>query len=298
MLITILTPTYNRAKLLPRLFESLCKQTNYDFEWLVIDDGSVDNTKEVILQFIEKQEKKKETRKDFFSVRYIKKENGGKHTAVNLGVQNTLGELIFIADSDDMLMPNAVEKVAKAYQHIKENPQYGGVAGLDCFKNGNIVGNGLPHEAISCNAMDIRYKYHVTGDMKEVFRTEVMKEYPFPEIMDEKFSPEQLTWFRIAQKYQLYYFNHPIYIADYQEDGLTASITRSRMKSPIASMMCYAELSGYDVPKKEKIKASINYWRFWYCANNKEYCPKINYIWHVFKPLGLLMHIKDKKQAK
>ena len=301
MLISILTPSYNRAHLLPRLFESLCRQTNHDFEWLVVDDGSIDNTKDVILEIANSQDRKKECGKEYLSVRYIQKENGGKHTAVNVGIEHALGELVFIADSDDMLVPDALEKVAQAYQYIKGNPLYGGVVGLDCIEDGKIVGNGLPQEAISCNAIDIRYRYHVTGDMKEVYRTEVMKEFSFPEIIGEKFSPEQLTWFRIAQKYQLYYFNQPIYMAEYQADGITASITKARMNSPIASMMCYAELCGYDIPLKEKVKAAINFYRFQACLTrehadrNRNMIPHLSIKWLWTKPLGRLMHKRDKR---
>ena len=97
MLITVFTPTYNRAKLLPRLYKSLQEQTNKDFEWVIVDDGSTDNTKEVIDNIITQQE-------NDFPIRYFYKENGGKHTAINQGAKEAKGELFFIADSDDVLL--------------------------------------------------------------------------------------------------------------------------------------------------------------------------------------------------
>lgn len=297
-MITIFTPTYNRAHLLPRVYKSLCELEldtplslphegeELAFEWLIVDDGSTDNTRDVIRNIHSKHTAP-------FAIRYIYKRNGGKHTAVNVGVQEAKGELFFILDSDDYLPSDALKIVAEEYAKVKDDVSIGGVAGLDRFADGRTVGNGFPCDSIDCNAMDIRYKYHVTGDMKEVFRTDVLKEYPFPEIEDERFCPEQLVWFRIAQKYKLHYFNKPIYIAEYQEGGITAGITRARMKSPIATMMCYAELNSYDVPFKQKAKAAINYWRFRFCAKGGKY-PTINPLWSIVIPFAFVMHLKDK----
>ena len=155
------------------------------------------------------------------------------------------------------------------------------------------MGSGLPKETIDCNAIDIRLKHHVTGDMKEVFRTDVIREFPFPEIEGERFCPEQLVWFRIAQKYKLHYFNKPIYIAEYQEQGITANITRARVNSPIASMMCYQELNSYDVPFSHKMKAAINYWRFRFCYKGTSEKPKLPWWWAWTAPLGYIMHRRD-----
>ena len=122
MLITVLTPTYNRAKLLERLYQSLCQQTYQDFEWIVVNDGSKDNTDEVVQSFV--AEKK-------INILYIKQENGGKHRAVNRGVKEAKGELLFIADSDDWLLPNSLETVAEMYQDIANDHSFAGVCGLD-----------------------------------------------------------------------------------------------------------------------------------------------------------------------
>lgn len=289
-LITILTPTYNRAKLLPRLYQSLCEQTCKDFEWIVVDDGSTDDTCEVVKSAFLNQN-------SGFKVQYFKKKNGGKHTAVNLGVNNAKGNLVFIADSDDKLLPNSVEMVVSLWSNIKYNPRIGGIAGLDInAKDGKVIGSGLPCNYIVCNAIDIRYKYHVEGDLKEVFRASVLKKNPFPEIAGEHFCPEQLCWFRIAQSYDLYYANVPFYIADYQKDGLSKRITSLRMNNPIGTCMTYSEMLKYKIPFYGKLKAAINYWRFRACADNMagKQIPSISSRWCFTKPLGLLMHLKDK----
>lgn len=285
--ITILTPTYNRASLLPRLFDSLLRQTNKDFEWIVVDDGSTDDTREVVANLREKCG-------GAFPMGYVYKANGGKHMAINIGAERARGELLFIADSDDLLFDDALETVANSWHDISDDKSFAGIAGLDItMDTREVIGSGLPQEHIDCNAIDIRYRHHVTGDMKEVFRTEVLREFPFPEFAGERFCPEQLVWFRMARRYRLRYINKPIYIADYQPDGITAGITRARMRNPSASMLTYAELTECPVPFLVKVKAAINFWRFWHCRTATSVVPRVALRWHWLRPLGWMMHVRD-----
>lgn len=285
--ITILTPTYNRASLLPRLFDSLRCQTNKDFEWIVVDDGSTDDTREVVANL-------KEKCGGAFPMGYVYKANGGKHMAINIGAERARGELLFIADSDDLLIDDALETVANSWHDISDDKSFAGIAGLDiAMDTREVIGSGLPQEHIDCNAIDIRYRHHVTGDMKEVFRTEVLREFPFPEFTGERFCPEQLVWFRMARRYRLRYINKPIYIADYQPDGITAGITRARMRNPSASMLTYAELTECPVPFLVKVKAAINFWRFWHCRTATSVVPRVALRWHWLRPLGWMMHVRD-----
>lgn len=285
--ITILTPTYNRASLLPRLFDSLLRQTNKDFEWIVVDDGSTDDTREVVANL-------KEKCGGAFPMGYVYKANGGKHMAINIGAERARGELLFIADSDDLLTDDALETVANSWHDISDDKSFAGIAGLDItMDTREVIGSGLPQEHIDCNAIDIRYRHHVTGDMKEVFRTEVLREFQFPEFAGERFCPEQLVWFRMARRYRLRYINKPIYIADYQPDGITAGITRARMRNPSASMLTYAELTECPVPFLVKVKAAINFWRFWHCRTATSVVPRVALRWHWLRPLGWMMHVRD-----
>lgn len=285
--ITILTPTYNRASLLPRLFDSLLRQTSKDFEWIVVDDGSTDDTREVVANL-------KEKCGGAFPMGYVYKANGGKHMAINIGAERARGELLFIADSDDLLTDDALETVENSWHDISDDKSFAGIAGLDiAMDTREVIGSGLPQEHIDCNAIDIRYRHHVTGDMKEVFRTEVLREFPFPEFAGERFCPEQLVWFRMARRYRLRYINKPIYIADYQPDGITAGITRARMRNPSASMLTYAELTECPVPFLVKVKAAINFWRFWHCRTATSVVPRVALRWHWLRPLGWMMHVRD-----
>lgn len=296
MKITVFTPAYNRAHLLPRLYESLEAQSCKDFEWVVVDDGSKDNTREVVEEY---------TARASFPIRYFYQDNGGKHRAINRGVNEARGELFFIVDSDDSIPHNSLLTIWKHYDKVKDDGLFGGVSGVLNSHNGDEILNYFPNnellgtdescvQFVDCTSLDIRYKYNVKGDLGEVFKTSVLKEFPFPEIEGERFCPEALVWNRIAQKYKLRFFNEVIYYRDYLEGGLTDRIVRVRMESPIASITHYKELNSYNVPFLQKIKSAINYWRFWFCLKGK--CvEKLSMCWIWTKPLGFLMHIRDKK---
>lgn len=297
-MISIFTPTYNRGNLLNRLYQSLCKQKYKDFEWIIVDDGSTDNTASVVELIQSKHQG------DDFPIFYYIKENGGKHTAINVGVNFAQGELFFIADSDDFLPENSLQIVYERWSMIKHDDSFLGICGVDADLKGNVIGSGLPKEYIDCHAWEISTIYNVTGDLKEVFRTEVLRQYPFPEIKGEKFCPEVLVWFRMARKYKMRFFNRIIYIADYQNTGITSAITRQRMNSPISSMLTYSELVHYPIPVKDKLRNAINYWRFRFCLTTKNKAgvspnevdiPKISGRWYFLAPIGYLMHLKDKR---
>lgn len=287
MIVSIITPTYNRAHLLPRLYQSLCRQTYSDFEWIIVDDGSDDNTQNTVNSFIDRHH---------LDIKYIKKANGGKHTAVNRGIEEASGELSFIADSDDWLPSTSVEKVVLTYDAIRGNKEYAGVCGLDGYPDGKVIGSGLPEKIIDASYLEIRDKFGITGDMKEVYLTSVLREFPFPEIDGERFCSEALIWNRIASKYKLRFFNEIIYYAEYQGDGITSSITKARMKSPIATMMTYSEWICYNIPIGRKIKYAINYWRFAFCTKNRNI--KIAPWAKMLMPLGWFIHNLDKRKCK
>ena len=291
--ISILTPTYNRGKLLLPLYDSLKNLTFKDFEWLIVDDGSEDDTEQYALSWIAHNIENAE-----FPIRYIKKSNGGKHTAINRGVREASGELILILDSDDTLPEDSLATIAQYYEQCKGYKDCAGVCGLMAHHDGQLIGTGFPKDPMYESALQFRYaeKGNVTGDLLEVYKTSVMREFPFPEIENEKFCPESLVWNRIANKYKLFCFNKVIYYRDYLEGGLTSKIVRIRMNSPIASTMTYAEMLDYNISLKWKIRSAINYWRFKYCITNKSLkAPAVKWYWKAFQIIGLIMHLRDNK---
>ena len=283
-MITILTPAYNRGHLLEKLYQSLVEQDFEDFEWVIVDDGSSDSTTDIVDKFI--QDKK-------IIISYIKQSNGGKHRALNRGVIESKGELILIVDSDDSLPKNSLSVINRYYLEIKDNPLIGGVCGLMAHHDGTIIGERKICSSMNLSSIEMRYKYGFVGDVCEVFKTEILREFPFPEIENEKFCPEALVWNRIATKYKLHYFNEVIYYRDYLDGGLTSKIVRIRMNSPIASMICYAELNQLDIPFKDKVKAAVNYWRFRLCYRGSRSYPSLPGLWNAVAPLGWLMHLND-----
>ena len=280
-MITILTPTYNRCDLLSQIYQSLCQQTSPDFEWVIVDDGSQDGTGDVVDGMLEAAN---------FPLHYFYKENGGKHTALNFGVRKAKGELVLILDSDDQLPPNAVENIEKAYAEVRGDEAFAGVCGYMAHRDGQVIGSPVIDSDI--NTMDLRYQLGVGGDMAEVFRKDILLKYPFPEIKGERFCPEALVWNRIAQNYKMQVFSKVIYFRDYLDGGLTSNIVRIRMKSPVASMMTYQEMTTYNVPFKVKVRAAINYWRFWCCRQDNSY-PVIDSKWLWALPFGVSMHWID-----
>ncbi|WP_455096992.1 glycosyltransferase family A protein [Prevotella jejuni] len=283
-MITILTPAYNRGHLLGKLYQSLVKQDFEDFEWVIVDDGSSDSTTNIVDKFIQDEK---------IIISYIKQSNGGKHRALNRGVIESNGELILIVDSDDSLPKNSLSVINRYYLEIKDNPLIGGVCGLMAHHDGTIIGKRNALSPMDISSIEMRYKYAFTGDVCEVFKAEVLRDFPFPEIENEKFCPEDLVLNRIAKKFKLLFINDVIYYRDYLDGGLTSKIVKIRMQSPIASMMCYAELLQNDIPYIYKLKAAINYWRFRFCYHGKGSFPKIRGIWNVASLIGWGMHIKD-----
>lgn len=224
MRLTIITPAYNRAALLGCLFDSLKSQTSKSFEWLIIDDGSTDDTQQVVKQMLEQDAT--------FSIRYYAQQNGGKHRAVNFGVAKAKGDFCFIVDSDDYLDKSAVELILQWVDTLP--PHYAGVAGLKAYENGSIVGGrGYGHgEYIDATNLE-RRRYGLLGDKAEVYRTAILRKYPFPEFEGEKFLSEAVVWNRIAKDgYRLRWYSKTIYYCEYLEGGLTSNIRQQHRRSP------------------------------------------------------------------
>jgi glycosyltransferase involved in cell wall biosynthesis len=291
-MITVFTPTYNRAKLLLRLFSSLCQQTYSNFEWVIVDDGSTDDTKTVVDRLVNEL-----NQKNLFTIRYYYKKNGGKHTAINVGVSLAKGDLFLILDSDDSLPSNSLQIIEKEYKAVQKNNSFCGVCGYMAHHDGTVIGTKVDKYPLDTNSLDMRYVYHIAGDMCEVFKTEVLKEYPFLEVPSEKFCPEDLVLNRMATKYKLRLFEQVIYYRDYLEGGLTNKIVKIRMESPIASITHYSELLSYKIPFIQKTKAAVNFWRFNFCLNKKSNIT-IGKRWLWTIPFGYMMHVRDLKSTK
>lgn len=226
-LITILTPTYNRGYILSKAYQSLLQQTNKNFEWLIIDDGSVDNTKELINGFIEENK---------INIRYFLKKNGGKHTAVNEGVKLAKGYYTIILDSDDFLTDDAIEKINYYWEKYNNNKKIACLSFLKIYSDKRSVSKPYIGTEVISNDIDFKYNKGVTGDMSEVYRTSILKKYPFPVFDDERFLSEAIVWNKIAFKYDTVFINKGIYVCEYLEDGLSYSCLKLRYNNPIGAL--------------------------------------------------------------
>ena len=252
MMITVLTPTFNRGGgRLQSLWDSLQKQTVKDFEWLVVDDGSTDGTKDLITQLQEKSD---------FPIRYIYKNNGGKHTALNVGIQTICSELIFIVDSDDCVTDDAVESILKIHKKYRSQNNICGYAFLRAFPDGKVNGKKFDVDEKIGSYIDVRVNGDDTGaDKAEVFKTHCLKEFPFPEYPNEKFLGEDLVWVRMARKYEMVHINKAIYVGNYLEDGLTNNRRKHNIASPIGCMHRAEEFMESDLKTRYRIKGGLQY---------------------------------------
>lgn len=227
-MITVFTPVYNRQDTLERLYQSLLKQTDSDFEWLIVNDGSSDDSEKIIKKIMHERNP--------FRIRYYYKENGGKHRAINYAVSLALGELFFIVDSDDWLPIHSIEVIKREVKNISIQSGFAGIGGCKYNSKGEISGDTFCGTYIDATSLD-RQRYNIKGEKAEVFFTQLLKRFPFPEFEGEKFISEGIVWNKIAAEgYKIRWINENIYEYEYQENGLTANLSNLYKNNPIGYM--------------------------------------------------------------
>ena len=220
--LTIFTPAYNRAHTLVRTYQSLCQQTCKDFEWLIIDDGSTDNTARIVKKWINEAD---------FAIKYIYQENQGMHGAHNTAYKNISTELNTCIDSDDYMPTDAVESIVTFWQKNRDN-KYAGFIGLDQRNDGSIIGTSFPSEMRDTTLMDF-YAKGGTGDKKLVYRTDVIKKYPeYPLFKGEKYVGLAYKYMLIDQDYKMLTLNKPLVTVEYQADGSSNMMWKQYWNNP------------------------------------------------------------------
>ncbi|WP_313374732.1 glycosyltransferase family 2 protein [Chishuiella sp.] len=280
MFFTIFTPTYNRQEYLKILYHSLINQSFKDFEWLIIDDGSTDNTELEITSFIDENKIK---------IRYHKQVNGGKHRAINKATDLAVGKYFFIVDSDDYL-PNDSLSIIKTKIDILKNNNVIGVVGLRQSNKGIYLGDKFPKDDMVLNHIERSYDLKLKGDYAEVTRTDIIKKFKFPDFKQEKFCAESLIWNRIANSnYRFLCFNKVVYSGEYLEEGLTKNSINNRRKNNRYASLLYDELSKSKISMIQKVRANINYLRF----VSFERIRINSFIRFFCLPLGLFIKCRD-----
>lgn len=252
--ITIITPTYNRGELLERLYCSLQEQTCGDFEWLIVDDGSMDDTEQRVRTW---------QNENHLEVKYIRQENGGKHRALNKGIETIDSELTFIVDSDDFLPPDAIQIIMeyhKKYSGDRNRHKLCGYSFLRFYSSGEVNTAFFTQDEEIGTYLQIRINGDIGGDKAEVFYTSVLKGYPFPEYPEENFMPEDVVWMQMSDKYNMVHINRCVYISDYLEGGLTKSGRRMKLRSPKGmALRSKIYINNKNVKCKVKIKMMLLY---------------------------------------
>lgn len=259
--LTVFTPAYNRAHTLPRTYESLCRQTCDDFEWLIIDDGSTDNTRELVESWIAENK---------IPIQYHYQENQGMHGAHNTAYRLINTELNICIDSDDYMPDNAVELIITLWKE-KGSDRYSGIIGLDQNTHGQIIGTDFPEDLKETTLLDF-YRKGGKGDKKQAYRTDVIKRYPpYPIFPNEKYVGLSYLYMLIDQEYQLLTINKPLVIVDYQEDGSSMNMYKQYWNNPKGFAFLRKEFMPYTIGFKERFITCIHYVSSSIIAKNKSF---------------------------
>ena len=292
---TVFTATFNRGYILPKLYDSLKKQEIMDFEWLVIDDGSSDETEQLFQQWIHDE--------TMFPIRYMKKDNGGKPRAINYGIQYAKGEYFFMVDSDDTLKQDALSKMKQWCKEIESKPQFIEVGAARGFTDGSYIKGIAPsvNEYGYIDASNLqRNDFNLDADMCEAYKTEIFKKYPMPEWPGEKFAPEQISLNEIAlDGYLLRWHADIIYQCEYLDDGLTKGSNVLEKKNPMGYAMMYNHMLKYpELSIKQKYYAACQHIALSIYGKNLSYILRSNKrIYSIFAlPVGILLSIRRRKQ--
>ncbi|WP_378173668.1 glycosyltransferase family 2 protein [Aquimarina sp. SS2-1] len=239
--ITVFTPTYNRAYCLHKCYESLINQSNQDFVWLIIDDGSTDDTKALVASWM------KEGKID---IQYHYQENQGMHGGHNAAYRLTETTLNVCIDSDDCMGEEAIEKILVAWEKIKDKPEFAGLVGLDADPEGKIIGTKIPEHIKETTLYDLYNVHKVLGDKKLVYRTEVVKKYPtYPIFEGERFVPLGYLYQLIDQDYKLLPINEVLCEVEYMQDGSSMNILKQYRRHP----------KGFAFSRKSRMKLAENF---------------------------------------
>lgn len=238
MKISILTPTYNRAKLLNRLYESLERNSKYgiEIEWLIMNDGSTDDTKNIIKKFIEENK---------IDIKYFEQENQGKMVAINNLVEKAAGELMVDCDSDDYFTEDAFKIIKEEYEKNKSEKSIYGICFLKYDQNGTNMGNNFKNKKTTM--FDLYFKERETGEKAIVFFSSIRKQYKHELEHNERFVTEARMYHKMDEKYKMICINKPIMICEYQKEGYTQNIVKQFKENPYGYYEYFKEILQKDM---------------------------------------------------
>ena len=287
--VTIFTATFNREKLLSRLYNSLCSQTNKNFIWLIVDDGSTDKTKEYIKEWI--NEKK-------IRIKYYYQENSGKMAAHNYGVKLCKTELFFCVDSDDFLPSTAIDKIINHWNNYIPKKGINGILAFKGYHNGKLLTSIKNDNIKLCTLSDGYNKYGLSGDTALIFKTCVLKRYEFPIYENEKFIPEAYLYDLIDQTGKLILLREIVYFVEYQDDGYSTYIEKNLYKNPKGYFTFINQRLRFDKNKKNRFLDSSRYMALAIAHKKRKKISSAVYPLYAFLsfPIGLIIYKKRYKR--
>ncbi|WP_394186472.1 glycosyltransferase family 2 protein [Metabacillus halosaccharovorans] len=289
--LTIFTPTYNRAYCLHVCYESLKSQTNKEFVWLIIDDGSCDNTEDLVKNW---------KRDGEIEIRYIKQMNQGMHGAHNTAYKHIDTELNVCIDSDDYMPEDAVEKILLFWGKYG-NDQVSGMIGLDAFNNGEVIGEKMPENINKSTLFDLYNKYGVTGDKKLVYRSELTKKYPYPIFENEKYVGLAYKYHKLDEEYPMLLLNEVLCIVEYLPDGSSLNMLRQYRVNPKGFAFYRKELMKLSFGSRNfKFRQAIHYVSSSLISKNKRFIKEspLKIVTVFATPFGLLLYFLIMSKTK
>lgn len=299
---TVFTPTFNRSQTLHRVYESLRLQTFRDFEWLIVDDGSTDDTRELVQEWQGKAD---------FPIRYVYQENRGKPAAFNRGVQEARGELFLTLDSDDACVPRALERFKYHWDRIPlaEKNKFSAVTVLCEDQNGRLVGDKFPRDLLDSDSIELYFKYKVKGEKWGFHRTDVLKQFPFPTVRNAKFISEGVVWFAISRRFKTRFVNEILRIYHTENNSgnhLTSLSPITMFGRAFFHKYVLNELSEWCFSSPLNIlRSAINFSRYSFglgkgpCSQLREVHPAVaQFLVAISLPLAFAISLKDKQNAE
>lgn len=283
-MLTVFTPTYNRAYTLHLCYESLKRQTCKDFIWLIIDDGSTDNTKELVESWKAEGQ---------VPIRYHFQQNQGMHGAHNAAYERIDTELNVCIDSDDYMADDAVEKIT-AFWQANGSEKYAGIVGLDATPKGDLIGTKMPEKLKSSTLSELYAKHKVQGDKKLVYRSELTSSIPpYPVFPDEKYCPLSYKYILIDQQCPLLVMNEVLCHVEYMPDGSSLNMIKQYKRNPKGFAFFRKIAMLHAVSYKERFREAIHYVSSSLISANKRFINESPRKWTTVlaTPAGILLYL-------
>ena len=257
-MLTVFTPAYNRAVMLSRLYRSLCDQTCKDFEWLIVDDGSTDETASVVQSFVNEEK---------INIRYIKKENGGKHTAHNLALEQAAGEWFFCVDSDDLLAEGAIAALEEKITRLNSE------SGIIAYKEDldrRLLSDHFPEGLQQTQMHRLAGEFGCRGEFSLAFQTAFARRFPFPVFSGERFVTECVVYDQMDQEGIFALLPKTVTVCEYQADGYSSDASRLMKQNPSGYCLYFLQRIDLQQGWKQRIVHGGKYWCFRWICRRKE----------------------------